>query len=52
MKATTIISNAVITKYKKSILKPTMKVIIFQTGLIKVTSTLPQTLFLTCGHIS
>jgi len=52
IKATTITSKAVITKYKNSIFKPTIKVIIFQTGLIKVTSTLPQTLSLTCGHIS
>jgi hypothetical protein len=46
IKATTITSNAVITKYKNSIFEPTMKVIIFQTGLIKVSSSLPQTLFL------
>jgi hypothetical protein len=52
MKATTIISNAVITTYKKIHFKPTMKVVIFQTGLIKVNSTLQQTLFLTCGDIS
>jgi len=52
IKATIITSSAVSTKYKNSIFKPTIKVIIFQTGLTKVTSTLSQTRFLTCGHIS
>jgi threonine synthase len=50
--AATITSNAAITKYKNSIFKPTIKVIIFQTGHFKVTYILPQTLFLTCGHIT